>query len=624
MLLTEGREQLQDFRLRQALAMVSVLLLAGTLGVRMWMLQSHEHDSLAERADRNRTAELPLPGVRGLIYDHRGVVLADNVPSWQLQLVPERITDVEALIAELRVGVSLQPHELQRFHDRRRSNRAFQPIPLKFNLSQDELAWLEVHRDNWPGVRVEATLARRYPLNTGAAHLIGYVGGVTAKDLASDTQDHYRGISHIGKTGIERSYEDMLRPISGTQWVESDARGRRLRELRSSAPTPGWDLHLTLDAELQRTAVAALEGQRGAAVVLDLRQGDVLALASAPSFDPHWFIDGISHARYAQLVDDPGNPLFNRAIQGRYPPGSTIKPMLALAGLEYGLVNADDHVNCIGWYQLPGQSRRYRDWKRRGHGRVNLRTSVAQSCDVYYYDLANTMGIERLASFAGRFGVGSLTGVALPAEDAGILPSPAWKRGALGEVWYPGETLNIGIGQGYMLTTPLQLAVMTARIATRGEGYAPRLVRSRSRDGQTLPEPASPLPPISLRETRHWQAIHESMRAVVHSADGTARSVGQGLPFQVAGKTGTAQVAGLSQEDDKAPQLEDVPLKLRDHALFVAYAPAAAPEIALAVIVENSGSGSAVAAPVARKLIDNWLLRCDGVAWRPWCLEVDI
>ncbi len=624
MQLSEGHDQLADFRLRTRIALALIIALSAVVISRLWLLQMRDHEHLAKRADRNRTATEFVTGVRGLIYDRSGAILADNIPSWQLELIPEKVADLEATLSQIGQVVELKPHELQRFEDRRKAAKAFDAIPLKLSLTEQELAQLEVNAGRWPGVSVRAALTRRYPFAQTTAHLVGYVGGLTARDLNADVDGAYRGASHIGKTGIEKSFEEELRPISGTRLVESDARGRRLQEIAYTPPIPGWDLRLTLDVPLQLATTEALAGHRGAAVALDLNSGDVLALVSQPSFDPHLFINGISHRDYATLINDPANPLFNRAIQGRYPPGSTVKPMVALAGLEYRVVTVHDHVFCNGWYQLPNKPRKYRDWKRRGHGTVDLQESIAQSCDVYYYQLAYDMGIERLAAFGAQLGIGARTGIRLPAEDAGILPSPEWKIGAMGEVWYPGETLNIGIGQGYMVMTPLQLAQMVSRIALRGGGFEPKLIKTRSRNGEVIEEPARSLPPISLRDSHLWSEIHDAMKAVIYGRHGTAKAVGRGLPFKVAGKTGTAQVAGLSQEDDRAPQLEDVPEKLRDHALFIAFAPADAPQMAVAVVVENSGSGSAVAAPIARKMIESWLMRCDGVNWRPWCLEADI
>lgn len=620
----ESREQWLDFRHRLLLASAFVMILAMLLGGRLWLLQTRDHQQFAQRADQNRTVAIPVPGVRGLIYDRNGTILADNVPSWQLLVVPESVEDLERTLAAIGEVVPLQTHELQRFHERRQSRKDFHSIPLKLGLTPEELARLEVNRRRWPGVQVQAALTRRYPQGETTAHVVGYVGGISARDLASADAESYRGASYIGKTGLERSFEAELRPTAGQRRMETDARGRLLNELHYSPPTPGWDLRLSLDEQLQSNTLASMQGYRGAAIALDLRQGDVLALVSTPAFDPHLFVNGISHADYARLIDDPGNPLFNRAIQGRYPPGSTVKPLFGLAGLEYGVVHSHDGVYCKGWYQLPNKPRRYRDWKREGHGRVNFRQAIAQSCDIYYYELAYSLGIDRLHDFSARFGLGQLTGIRLPAEESGLLPSRDWKRGHNGDIWYPGETLNVGIGQGYLLMTPMQLAVLTARIASRGQGFAPRLVQSRSRGQEVIENPPQPLPEIDLNNTRHWQQTHDAMVAVVHSPSGTAKSVGRGLPFKVAGKTGTAQVAGLSQEDDEAPQLEDVPYKLRDHALFIAFAPAADPEIAVAVVVENSGSGSAVAAPIAQSMLQDWLMRCDGLRWHPWCLEADI
>lgn len=624
MQLQEGHEQLADFRIRSRVALTVIIALSVLLLSRLWTLQVRDHEELAKRSERNRTTTVFVSGVRGLIYDRNGAVMADNIPSWQLEITPEKTPNLDATLAEIARTIEVKPHELQRFHERRESFASFDAIPLKLSLTADELARMEVNIKRWPGVQIRAALTRRYPFAETASHLIGYVGGLSARDLAADSEGHYRGASHIGKIGVEKSFETQLRPVSGRRIMESDARGRHLNEIAFTPPVPGWDLRLTLDNQLQTVAAEALADRRGAAVALDLQGGEVLALVSTPSFDPHLFINGISHANYRALINDPAKPLFNRALQGRYPPGSTVKPAVALAGLEHRVVTPHDHIYCAGSFQLPGNKRKYRDWKRRGHGSMDLRQSIAQSCDVYYYQLANELGIDRLSSFAGRLGIGSVTGIALPGEDSGVLPTREWKIGAIGQPWFPGETLNIGIGQGYMVMTPLQLAQMTARIALRGEGFQPRLVKSRTRGEDVVTEQARPLETISLSQRQHWSRIHEGMLEVVYGRRGTAKAVGRGLPFKVAGKTGTAQVAGLSQEDDKAPQLEDVPEKLRDHALFIAFAPVPQPEIAVAVIVENSGSGSAVAAPVAREILENWLMRCDGWGWRPWCLEADI
>lgn len=624
MQLQEGHDQLADFRLRSRVALAIILALSALLMTRLWSLQIRDHEELAERSERNRTTTVYVSGVRGLIYDRNGAVMADNIPSWQLEITPEKSPNMELALQEIAQVIDVKPHELQRFHERRESSPSFDATPLKLSLTADELARLEVNIKRWPGVQIRAALTRRYPFADTAAHLIGYVGGLTARDLAADTEGHYRGASHIGKVGVEKSFETQLRPISGQRLMESDARGRHLQEIAFTPPTPGWDLRLTLDNQLQTVAARALGDRRGAAVALDLQSGEVLALVSTPSFDPHLFINGISHANYRTLINDPAKPLFNRALQGRYPPGSTVKPAIALAGLEYNAIAPHDHIYCSGSFQLPGNKRKYRDWKRRGHGSMDMRQSIAQSCDIYYYQLANELGIDRLATFAGRLGIGSVTGIQLPGEDAGVLPSKQWKIGAIGQPWFPGETLNIGIGQGYMVMTPMQLAQMTARIALRGEGFQPRLVKSRTRGDQVITEEAKPLKAIALSDRKHWSRIHEGMIEVIYGRRGTAKAVGKDLPFKVAGKTGTAQVAGLSQEDDKAPQLEDVPEKLRDHALFIAFAPVTKPEIAVAVIIENSGSGSAVAAPAARKILEDWLTRCDGWGWRPWCLEADI
>ncbi len=599
-------QEKRAFSIRVAVAGAFVLLLLGVLIYRLVQLQSVQHEYFVTRSDENRMRVQPVVGVRGLIYDRNGVVLAENLPAYRLEIIPEQSANLHDTVDRLSQIVAISDRERERFFARVEASASFDQIPLKLNLNGDDLARFEVNRRQFPGVNVRAGLTRHYPLGEVTAHIVGYVGGITASDLERVDPERYRGASYIGKTGIERQYEPLLHGDPGSQLIEADALGRRLRQLDYTHPTPGKTLYLTLDAHLQQAAKAAFEGRNGAAVAIEVNTGEILAMVSVPSYEPGDFIDGISHKRYAELTADTSRPLFHRAIQGQYPPGSTIKPIMALAGLENGIFNRRSKVHCPGYYQLPDSTRRHRDWKRRGHGTVNTHEAIAQSCDVYFYDLAHRLEIDRIHDFLQQFGLGARTGVDIPNETTGLLPSREWKRRARSENWYPGETLNIGIGQGFMLTTPLQLAEATARIATRGGSARPHLLRQvkDNSSGEMQAVNIEPLPRIELHDRSNWNEIHDAMVAVVHGPTGTARRIGQDAPYRIAGKTGTAQVAGLAQEDDEAPQLTDVPYHLRDHALFVAYAPADVPRVAVAVIAEHSGSGGAVASPIARRILD--------------------
>ena len=602
-------QERRAFSARLIVAALFIFALLGVLIYRLVQLQSVQHEYFVSRSDENRMRMRPVVSVRGLIYDRNGVVLAENLPAYRLELVPEQIKDLNDTVARLGQIMPISERETERFFARVQASAKFDQIPLKLNLSSDDLARFEVDRQHFPGVNVRAGLTRHYPLGDATAHIIGYVGGITARDLERVDAELYRGASYIGKSGIEQQYEHLLHGQPGRQLVEADALGRTLRELEYHRPTPGKTLYLSLDSRLQLAAQEALKDRTGAAVAMDIASGEILAMVSAPSFDPSHFIDGISHKRYSALTADPKRPLFHRAIQGQYPPGSTIKPIMALAGFDAGVYEPRTKVFCPGFYQLPDSTRKHRDWKRRGHGSMNSHEAIAQSCDVYFYDLAHRLEIDRIHDFMQPFGLGQRTGIDIPNETAGLLPSRAWKQRSRAEVWFPGETLNVGIGQGFMLMTPLQLAVATARIASRGGSAQPHLLRQIKDNvsGSIEKTPIQALPEIQLRNPRHWRLIHAAMEAVVHGSTGTATQLAQGLPYRMASKTGTAQVAGLSQEDDEAPQLSDVPEHLRDHSLFIAYAPADNPQIAVAVIAEHSGSGSAVAAPAARKIIDHAL-----------------
>lgn len=573
---------------------------------RYFSLQVTDFEVYRTQSERNRVQLQALPPKRGLIFDRNGVLLADNRPSHTLSLIPERVGDMDATLGRLGDLVALSEDDVEEFRRKLDRRRPYDPIPLRFQLSEEEQARVAVNRHGLPGVVVEAQLLRHYPHGDLFAHVLGYVGRINESELEVLDSSDYRGTFHVGKVGVEKYYEDQLHGEVGYQNVETNAHGRVLRVLDRFAPVPGRDLRLHLDIDLQRTAMRALGEQRGALVAIDPDSGGVLAMASTPSYDGNLFVNGISSRAYAALRDSPDVPLFNRAVQGQYPPGSTVKPLMALAGLQAGLITPETTVPDPGWYRLPGSTRRYRDWtlsiRGTGHAaQVDLNMAIAESCDVYFYDLARRLGIDPMHDYLAPFGLGSRTGVDTTGERAGVLPSSSWKREALNQVWYPGETLSVGIGQGYMLSTPLQLAVATATVANRGQYRVPRLVEQVGDEA-----PDTPAPRYIDAAPEHWDAIHRGMRDVVHGPRGTARSIGRGMTYDMAGKTGTAQVIGIAQDAvyDEAAVAE----RHRHHGLFIAFAPLDAPRIAVAVIVENGG-GSSAAYPLARTVIDAWLSR---------------
>ena len=591
------------FSKRAVLAVLVVVLATAGLLARYFHLQVVEHEKYRTESDRNRIHARPVPPRRGLIFDRHGVVLADNRPIFNLVLTRERVRDMDQTLALIDQTIGLDDADVERFRKRLPRQLPFEAVPLRFNLGEEEIARLAVNRHLLPGVEVEAELVRHYPHRELLAHAVGYVGRINESELASLDATDYAGTNLIGKNGIEKFHEDALHGGVGYENVETNARGRVLRVLERIDPGAGQDLVLELDLEVQRVAQQALGAERGAVVAIDPQTGGVIALASSPSFDPNPFVSGISGPAYAVLRDSPDHPLINRAIQGLYPPGSTVKPMYALAGLYYGISTPTSAVPDPGWYQLGGVGRRYRDWKKWGHGgAVNLSQAIIESCDVYFYDLANRMGIQRMHDFALEFGLGSATGVDQTAERRGVMPSNAWKLSAIGERWYPGETLSVGIGQGYMLATPMQLAVMTATIANRGRHYRPRLVQRIG--GRTL-DPEL-LHTVEMPDPAYWDVTVKAMEDVVHGPRGTAKAINKDLSYHIAGKTGTAQVVGIAQNATyDASKLDK---RQRDHALFVAFAPVEDPRIAVAVMVENGEHGSTTAAPVARKVMDAFLL----------------
>ncbi len=587
------------------LAAMMILVMLGLL-YRYFSLQVIQTEEYRAQSDRNRIAVRTVAPTRGVIVDRSGNFLAVNQPSFTLAITPERAGDLDSVLEALSDLLGLTGIDIELFTEARKRRRPMSPVPLKYRLTDKELAVLAVNKHELPGVSVLSELTRHYPEGDLLGHALGYVGRIGIDDIDESEKEAYRGISHIGKVGLEAYYEDVLKGGLGVSRVATNARGVELDVIDRIAPVPGAELTLHLDVELQRVAASAMGNMRGAVVAMDPKNGGVLSAVSNPRYDPNKFVNGISFSDYAELRDSRDAPLLNRVIQGQYPPASTIKPMLGLAGLNRDLITIDTAIPDPGYYQLPGDPRRYRDWILRvrgtGHAEeMNLRDSIAQSCDVYFYELANRLGIDALAESLDAFGIGSLTGVDLPSEKRGILPSSEWKRRVIGSSWYGGETLIVGIGQGYMLATPMQLAVATTALATRGNAFKPSFVAAV--DGTPVqPEPLLSVPAA----TEYWDEVSAGMVDTVSSVRGTAFGMRSGLTYSVAGKTGTAQVVGIAQ--DATYDEEALSEYQRNHGWFIAYAPVENPEIVVAVLTENSGGGS-TAYPVARAMLDYWMSR---------------
>ncbi len=603
-------ESFRQYRRRlEAAGLIAIgllLLLAG----RFFWLQVVQFERYHTLAENNRIALVPAPPPRGAIYDRAGRVLAQNYTAFTLEITPDKAGDLDQLIPELAKLVEITPADVKRFRRALAEGKGFESVILRTRLSEEEVARLAVNRYRLPGVEVRARQFRQYPYTDVMAHVVGYIGRISARDkeqLAAEGRTaNYRGSEYLGKAGVEASYEPWLHGRTGFEKVEIDAGGRAVRLLARTPPVAGYNIHLHLDAGLQQVATEVFGEHRGALVALDPSNGGVLALVSRPGFDPNLFSDSIDQATWEELNHPLLRPLINRALRGVYPPGSTIKPFMALAGLELGLRTPSDSIQDPGYFSLPGSSHRYRDWKKDGHGVVDLKKSIAVSCDTYYYRLASQMGIESMHRFLSQFGFGRKSGIDLEGELSGLLPNPEWKRRRFNQSWWPGETVIAGIGQGYMLATPLQLAVATMAIANDGVVYAPQLIRAwqEPESGRMHYAAARVLGRIPLKP-QHLEVIKQAMVAVTQPG-GTAAAAGAGAAYAFAGKTGTAQVIGIKQGaryDEKRTAAHH-----RDHALFIAFAPAEAPRIVVAVMVENGGSGSGTAAPMARKVIDYWLL----------------
>jgi penicillin-binding protein 2 len=612
-----GRER-RAFAVRAGGLFFMAVVLVGVLMVRLLQLQVWEHETYQTRSEQNRIQVRPIAPPRGLIYDRNGVLLAANRPVSTLTVVKERVADMNGLLGELGKLVDVFADDLDKFAERLASTRRpFEPVVLKVNLSEEEVARLAVNRHRLPGVEIVTELVRYYPHGELMAHAVGSVRRVSEEDLRRIDPVRYSATRFIGRHGVERFYEQSLHGEVGYQKVETDAHGRVRQVLDISPPIAGQNVTVHLDTRLQTAAAAALGDRRGAVVALDPRTGGVLALVSKPGYDPNPFVTGIGTEAYRTLISSRDVPLFNRAINGQYAPGSTLKPLVGLAGLAMGVMDWEQHIIDHGWFRLPGQQRIYRDWSwtpgnSGGQGRVDLNRAIYRSSNVFFYDLATRMDIDRLADFAGQFGLGARLALDVPEASTGLVPNRIWKRGAKGEPWYPGDSVNIGIGQGDLLVTPLQLAAMTATIANRGQVVRPRMLLTSDRPLPEFDPPPQP-PPVQGLGADDWERMVDAMEDVIHRGGGGFRAngtawyyIGQNIPYRMAGKSGTAQVVEIRQGE--AYDEEELDEYQRKHAWFIAFAPADDPVIALAVLVENGGGGSSVAAPVAREVIDAYLL----------------
>ena len=585
-------------------AFIVVSLLTTGLIIRLIYLQVAGHEHYSSLAKDNSIKIIPLVPTRGMILDRKGKVLAENMPSYSLEIIPEQVSNMDDTLSRLQKLLELSDEDIEQYQKLRKRQKRFVSSSLLVSMDEEQLAKFAVARPYFPGVDIHRQLVRHYPYSDLAAHVIGYVGRINEAEMKDLPISEYRGSTHIGKLGIESSYESQLHGKTGYAEIETNVQARLLNTLKEVNPESGVNLYLTLDIDLQRTAYDALDSFNGAVVAIDIKTGGVLVFVSRPGFDPNPFVVGIANDAYQALQSSENQPLYNRALRGLYPPGSTIKPFIALAGLEFDVISAEQKLFCPGYYQLPGVTHRYRDWKKNGHGAVNLTRAITESCDVYFYRLASALGIDNMYNFLHKFGFGEKTGIDLVGEKSGLLPSREWKRERKNQAWYPGETLITGIGQGYLQVTPLQLAKATATLASNGKVITPFLVdKMVSAQGTTLGIEHSDNT-IPLKQ-ENVNSVVQGMVNVVHSEHGTAKGINKNISYQIAGKTGTAQVLGIKQ--NAKYDENSIDFKYRDHALFVSFAPVDDPQIAVAVVVENGGHGGSVAAPIAGEVIKQFL-----------------
>jgi penicillin-binding protein 2 len=600
----QSPEKTQFFRLNMMLGFL--IICAFILVFRLAYLQISQYKRFQTLSLKNQMSIIPIEPTRGIIVDRNGVLLAENVAVYALEITPERVKNLKLTLSQLQEMIpSISEDDIEQFYRLKKQNRAFTPLPLKIKLSEEEVARFAVNQYRFPGVNISAQLMRHYPLGEISAHIIGHVGRINMQELQQLDSANYRATNFVGKSGIERYYEDSLHGQVGYKEVETDVSGRVLRTLSKENPKSGKKLVLSIDARIQTAAHEAMKQHRGAVVMVDVNNGEILAMVSAPSFDPNLFVSGISSQDYKKLIYAKSKPMYNRAILGLYAPASTLKPFIALAGLENNAIKPSTSIYDPGSFKLANSSHIYRDWKKYGHGMVNLKRAITISCDTYFYRLGNVLGISMIEDMLTKFGYGQSTQVDMPGEASGVVPSAAWKKQKKGLAWYPGDTLITAIGQGFMLATPLQLAQATAAIGMHGKRFRPHFLKevidgdnNKYQKKQRIEEY-----PVHLSNNEYWDIMADAMKNVILSREGTGFRFGRTNSYDVAAKTGTAQVySGKLYEKVK---YQDIPELLRDNSLFIAYAPIKNPKIAIAVIIENDY----IAPNIARKVMDAYFER---------------
>ena len=602
--ISDPNREKKIFVLRLSVASVIVLLLSSIMLYRYFDLQIVKHQDYITNSNNNRIHIRSVPPTRGLIFDRNGQLLADNRPTFTLNIIADHTQAVDELVDKLGSLITISERDLSRFEKQFKRNKSFEPFPLKYNLTERERAILAVNGHMLVGAEVSAQLTRYYPSRDLFAHVVGYMGRINERERDIIDLNQYRGIDFIGKIGLEKFYENHLLGRLGTEQVETNARGRVTRVLDKTDSVAGNDLTLYIDSRLQTVAQDALEGKRGALVAIDIKSGGILSMVSTPTYDPNPFVSGISQKEYDKLISSPDKPLFNRALRGQYPPGSTLKPLFGLIGLQNDIFDLDFAIDDPGYFYMEGIERPWRDHNsdRGGHGiGVDLAEAIIESCDVFFYTIGVKIGIDLLAKDSAKFSLGERTGIDLYGEQEGIMPTRQWKLKYRNESWFDGDTINMSIGQGFMLTTPLQLAVMTARIASRGKPVTPRLLKAINGKEVEIQKTGETI----QIDNKYWDYVHQAMEDVVHSSHGTAVGISQGLNYKIAGKTGTAQVISINEEEEYDSSKIDE--RKWDHALFIAFAPANDPKIAVGLIVENGEHGSLTAAPIARNVIDAYM-----------------
>ncbi len=585
------------FNARIVISGFIVVLALGVIFARFFYLQIMQHEYYLQNSEKNRIKTTALAPARGFIYDRNGQLLVDNIPTYRLQVIPEKVNKLKNKLIQIQPLVDLSDEEIKEILKKEKNNRAFKPLLVKAKLSEQQLAAFLARKYQFLGFFAEPYLIRHYKYTDILSHVVGYVGRINEKDLKRLDAQRYKGTEYTGKLGLEQSFEDLLHGQPGSITVETNAKGRILRTIEETPAHSGQDIYLTIDIALQKAAYEALGDLTGSVIALNPKNGEILAMVSKPGFDPNDFVNGISHKKYAMLINSPEKPLFNRSIRGGYEPGSTFKPYMALAGLYYNVIDLDFSMFSKGYFQLPNQKRKYHDWRRGGHGQINIKQSLTQSVNTFYYALAVKLGIDRIHEFMSFFKFGKLTNVEIFGEKKGLLPSRQWKRAVKNKMWYPGETVITGIGQGFLVSTPIQLAASLAILANKGQYVTPHLLKSQEYAIQTIP------PKI---KAEYWDIVHQGMIGVVHDKKGTARRIAN-KNYLTAGKSGTSQVYG-KKEEDVYTKHNEIPKHLRNHALFIAFAPADDPLIAVVVVAEHGHSGSKAAAPVAGKVIEKYLM----------------